>query len=55
MQKNFCSNFFFIGILKVNDENRRIRIRCCLYLLGRERKASASSLPVGVVKFLTAR
>jgi hypothetical protein len=27
MQKNFFSNSFFVGILKVNDENRRIRIR----------------------------
>jgi hypothetical protein len=27
MQKNFFLNSFFVGILKVYDENRRIRIR----------------------------
>ncbi len=27
MQKSFFKNQFFVGILKVNDENRRIRIR----------------------------
>ncbi len=27
MQNNYFSNNFFVGILKVNDENRRIRIR----------------------------
>jgi hypothetical protein len=26
MQENFFKNLFFVGILKVNDENRRIRI-----------------------------
>jgi hypothetical protein len=26
-QKFFYKNFFFVGILKVNDENSRIRIR----------------------------
>jgi hypothetical protein len=25
-RKNFVQNYFFAGILKVNDENRRIRI-----------------------------
>jgi hypothetical protein len=27
MQKNFVKKFFLVDILKVNDENRRIRIR----------------------------
>jgi hypothetical protein len=27
MQKKFLKNSFFVGILKVNDENRGIRIR----------------------------
>ena len=26
-RKNFVQNYFFAGILKVNDENRRIRIQ----------------------------
>jgi hypothetical protein len=27
MRKNFLQHSFFVGVLKVNDENRRIRIR----------------------------
>jgi hypothetical protein len=30
-QKIFCSNLVFVGIVKVNDENRRIRIRIWIH------------------------
>jgi hypothetical protein len=31
IQENFFLNLFFVGILKVSDENRRIRIRILIH------------------------